>query len=424
MTIASAPLLRVIAPGDVRRETRRPVNDQTLAAARIIVERVGREGSSAVRHYAARFGERGPEEPLVLSRGDMERALAELDAADQALLRRTADRIRFFASAQRDALGAIDVPIAGGRAGHTIEPVRSAACYAPAGRFPLPSSVLMTAVTARVAGCARVVVASPGAPAIALAAAAVAGADEFLAVGGAHAIAAMAHGCDELEPCDMIAGPGNKWVTAAKQIVSGRVGIDMLAGPTELLIIADDTADPDLIAADLLAQAEHDTEARPMLVLSSPSLLPAVERSLAHRLRFLSGAAVAREALAGGFACLTDSLDQMCAVADALAAEHVEIMTRDAAEVAQRIRNAGAIFIGPSSAEVLGDYGAGPNHTLPTGASARFQGGLSVMNFLRIRTWIEIDDPRRARVLYEDAAALARLEGLVAHGDAARARLA
>jgi phosphoribosyl-ATP pyrophosphohydrolase/phosphoribosyl-AMP cyclohydrolase/histidinol dehydrogenase len=278
----------------------------------------------------------------------------------------------------------------------------------------------MTAIAARAAGCRRVAVASPGAPPVMLAAAAIAGADGFLAVGGAHAIAALAHGFEGFEPVDVIAGPGNRWVTAAKQIVSGVVGIDMLAGPSELLVLADETADAAIVAADLLAQAEHDEDARPVLVTTSAALADTVEGELATQLETLPTRDTARAALRNGFACVVETVEEAIAVSDRIAPEHLEIMTADAEGVASRIRSAGALFIGPGSPEVLGDYGAGPNHTLPTGGTARFCAGLSVMDFLRLRTWIRIDQPDAA--LLADTARLAGIEGLAAHAAAARMR--
>ncbi|MGP1310003.1 MAG: histidinol dehydrogenase, partial [Phycisphaerales bacterium] len=301
---------------------------------------------------------------------------------------------------------------------------RSAGCYAPAGRYPLPSSVLMTAVTARVAGCARVVVASPGAHPVQLAAAAVANADEFLAVGGAHAVAAMAYGFEGFDACDVVVGPGNRWVTAAKQLVCGVVGIDMLAGPSELLVIADDSADPTLVAADLLAQAEHDSDAVPMLLALSAGFADSVETELCAQLASLPTRDVAREALRNSFACVAASRDEARSLADTIAAEHVEVMLADADSFAASLRNAGAVFVGPRSAEVVGDYGAGPNHTLPTGGTARFRAGLSVNDFLRLRTWTRIDRVDDARGLFEDARLLAQMEGLAGHAASAAARLA
>lgn len=422
MTSDNDSMLRRVPLVSLARELRPPVDDETLAAAQQIVNAVRSDGLAAVQGFAVQFGEREAGDAVVLGRDAMDAALEAQPKATRDLLTRTADRIRTFAQAQLDAIRPIDVPITGGRAGHTIEPVSAAGCYAPAGRYPLPSSVLMTAVTARTAGCDRVVVASPGANPIALAAAAVAGADSFLAVGGAHGIAAMAYGIDGLAACDVIVGPGNRWVTAAKQLVGGVVGIDMLAGPSELLVIADDSADPAVVAADLLGQAEHDTDAVPMLVCTSGALASAVDDELRVQLEALPTRETARVALRNGFVCVTTSLDEARVAADTIAAEHVEVMVRDADSFAQSLRNAGALFIGPSSAEVLGDYGAGPNHTLPTGGTARFQAGLSVMSFLRLRTWLRVDDDAGAQPLVADAQELAGLEGLAAHAASAARR--
>ncbi|GAB4383143.1 MAG: histidinol dehydrogenase [Phycisphaerales bacterium] len=415
-------MLRRVRAEEVSSARGRAVDERTLEQAAEIVRRVEREGAAAVRMFAEQFGERRADEPLVLGRASMESALARLDVEDRACLQRTARRIERFARAQKQALHELDIAIEGGRAGHTLECVASAGCYVPAGRSPLPSTALMTAVTARVAGCERVVVATPGAHPVILAACAIAGVDEVLAVGGAHSVAALAFGFTGFEACDVIAGPGNRWVTAAKQIVSGVVGIDMLAGPSELLIIADDTADASIVAADLIAQAEHDTDARAMLVTTSEALARGVCEQLERQLALISTRRTAAAALGNGFVCVVESMDQAVTVADRVAAEHLEVMTREPQAVARQVRSAGAVFIGGSSAEVLGDYGAGPNHTLPTGGTARFRAGLSVAHFLRLRTWLRIDDLSAAEPLVADAERLARMEGLFGHERSAAAR--
>ena len=415
--------MRRLTPQDVKRTDRRPVDPETLAAAAEIVDAVRSEGETAVRRYGERFGEMAPGDPLLVAREELDRALAGLCDADRELLVRTAARVEAFARAQHESLREMTFEIAGGRAGQRIAPVQRAGCYAPGGRYPLPSSVLMTAVTARVAGVEQVWVASPRPGPATLAAAAVAGADGVLAVGGAQAIAALAYGIDGLEPCDMVVGPGNRWVTAAKHLVSGVVGIDMLAGPSELVVLADHTADPATVAADLLAQAEHDPEAYPVLITTLESLAEAVDDELKRQLVDLPTREVAEAALGHGFVAVAPDLDTAVLLCDRLAPEHLQIMTDRPEEVARRCRHWGGLFLGAGSAEVFGDYGAGPNHTLPTGGVARHTGGLSVMDFLRVRTWLEIDDPGAARQTIEDSIALARLEGLEAHARAAERRL-
>lgn len=244
----------------------------------------------------------------------------------------------------------------------------------------------------------------------------------LLACGGAHAIAALAHGV-AVPACDVVVGPGNPWVTAAKHIVSSRVRIDMLAGPSELLILADETADPAIVAADLLAQAEHGFDSLPVLVTTAPQLVDAVNVELARQLATLPTAETAAASVTKGFAVIATNLDEAIEISDRLAPEHLEVLTRDAQAVASRLKHYGGLFIGTGAAEVLGDYGAGPNHTLPTGGTSRFTGGLSVFNFLRIRTWMRIDDPAEARELAEDARDLARHERLEGHARSAERRL-
>ena len=419
------PLLKRLSPDKVTASHDSPITDGVMSVAAGIIEDIRRDGERALRHHAARLGDlQSADAPLLIPKPELDRALGETAPADRRVLERAADRIRTFAEAQRASVSPVSVPIPGGVARQEIAPVHAAGCYAPGGRFPLPSSVLMTAITARAAGVGRVIVASPKPAAITLAAAAVAGADAVLRVGGAQAIAAMAFGVPGvLERCDAIVGPGNAYVTAAKQLVAGFVRIDMLAGPSELLVLADDTADPATIAADLLAQAEHDTDARPILITTHADLAQRVENELDRQLESLPTAATARAACTNGFVCVARDLDEAISLTDTLAPEHLEIHTRDAVEVASRLRHYGAVFIGSSSAEVLGDYGVGPNHTLPTGGTARSFGGLSVFDFLRIRTSIEIHRPSEAEDAIRDAAHFARLEGLEAHARSAERRL-
>jgi phosphoribosyl-ATP pyrophosphohydrolase/phosphoribosyl-AMP cyclohydrolase/histidinol dehydrogenase len=414
---------RRLGPDDVVDLERQPVDANTLVQAEEIVETVRAEGERALRSYAVRFGDRAPDEPLVLERDELERARDRLSDDVRDLLERIASRIEAFAEAQRDSITDLHAAIPGGRAGHSIQPVERAGCYAPGGRFPLPSSVLMTAVTARVAGVGEVWVASPKPDDVTLAAAAIAGADAVLAVGGAQAVAALAYGAGPVPACDVVVGPGNRWVTAAKKLVAGHVGIDMLAGPSELVVLADDTADPATVAADLLAQAEHDPDALPVLVTTSSSLADAVESELATQLESLPTYETASAALDNGFAVIAGTLEEAVEVCDRLAPEHLQILTAQASEVAERLGHWGGLFIGQQSAEVFGDYGVGPNHTLPTGGVARFKGGLSVLDFLRVRTWLELDDGPALASIARDAAALARLEGLEAHARAAEKRI-
>lgn len=415
-----SPILRVITARELPRTRREPVDATTLAAVAPIVDDVRREGLAAIERHAVRFGELTPGQTVLLDGAALKASVSSIACEDLDLLRRTATNVALFAGAQRAALAhQLSVPVAGGTAGHSVAPVASAGCYAPGGRYPLPSSVLMTACVARAAGVARVVVASPKPSPITLAAAHVAGADAFLCVGGAHAIAALAYGFEGFEPVDLVCGPGNKYVTAAKKLVMGTVGIDMLAGPSELVVLADETADARIIAADLLAQAEHDDDASPILVTTSDGLAHAVNAELARQLATLPTASTARKACENGMVVVAGSMEEAIRVVDRLAPEHLEVMTTDPRWLAARCTNYGAVFIGKGSAEVFGDYGVGPNHTLPTGGSARFVAGLSVFTFLRARTFLDLEP---TPTLIADTARLARLEGLEAHARAAETR--
>lgn len=415
-------VLVTITPAELPQGRREAVDRETLHLARNIVDDVRTRGEAALREHAERFGDIDPGEPLFLTPSDLVGARVKIGAEELSLLERTAERIRRFAQAQRAALTDVEVPIPGGVAGHSVAPVERAGCYAPGGRFPLPSSVLMTAVTARAAGVQQVWVASPHPAPVTLAAAAVAQVDGLIAAGGAQAIAAMAYGAGQVPPCDAVVGPGNRFVTAGKQLVAGHVAIDMLAGPSELVVLADGTADPAVVASDLLAQAEHDPDALPILVATAPEVAGAVNAELEAQLAELPAGTTARLSLGQGFAVVAEDIDAAVAVCDALAPEHLELCVVDPQQVASRCRHYGALFIGQGAAEVLGDYGAGPNHTLPTGGTARHAGGLSVFTFLRIRTWLRVDDAKAALPLVRDAERLAGLEGLTAHARSAARR--
>lgn len=420
---ARPPLLQHCSLAELLARRDRGVSAEAVAVAGPIVEAVRARGEVALREYAERLGEIRPRAALFIEREELQRALKAVPEADRTRLERVGERIRAFAEAQKRALGTVTISVPGGTAGHWIAPIERAGCYAPGGRYPLPSSVLMTAVTARTAGVKEVWVASPKPGSMTLAAAAIAGADGVLAAGGAHAIAALAFGAGAVPPCDVIVGPGNRYVTAAKQLVSAQVAIDMLAGPTELVVFADGSASATAVAADLLAQAEHDPDARPILVTVDRELVERVEAELGRQLATLVTAGIARQALQNGGVVYVSSLDEGLAVCDALAPEHLQLFLEDATAIAPRLKHFGALFIGGASAEVVGDYGAGPNHVLPTAGTARFNGGLSVYTFLRVRTWLRIDDTAAARPLVEDAAWFARVEGLEAHARAAEQRL-
>jgi len=404
------------------------VDATTLAQAREIVDDVRSDSPKDVAfiRHAIRLGDlKNADQPYTVSKKDLKEAYDSLPSNERDALHRISERIKTFATAQRAAIQDIDIPILGGRAGHRVQPVRTAGCYAPGGRYPLPSSVLMTAVTARVAGVTNVWVASPNPAPATLAAAHLANVDGFICVGGAQAIAAMAYGIGVIPAADVIVGPGNRWVTAAKKLVSGRVNIDMLAGPSECLVLADKTANPATVAADLLAQAEHDTDARPILVTTVPEMVDLVNAELTKQLETLPTANVARVAVdRAGFAMVASNMKEAIELVDRIAPEHLEVMTENSKAVSQQLLNYGGLFVGHQSAEVMGDYGAGPNHVLPTGGTGRYTGGLSVFTFLAIRTFMELNaSDTNLKAVASDAVTVARVEGLEGHARAAEIRL-
>ena len=413
-------LLPTRDPG-MRVPTPTSLDPDTLRSAGTIVDTVRDRGDTALRDFIERFEGRSGD-PLVLDRTELDRAASRLAPESRDVLTRTADRIRGFAVAQKECLAPLTMAIPGGTVGHNLAPVDRAGCYAPGGRFPLPSSVLMTAITARAAGVREVWVISPSSDDIMLAAASIAGADGLIWAGGAHGIAAAAYGTQTVSAVDIIVGPGNRWVTAAKKLVSGQVGIDMLAGPSELVVMADESADPTWVAADLLAQAEHDPDAVPILVTTSAGVVSAVRGELERQLKELDTAAIAAHSIRHGASIVCGDWDEAVATVNAIGPEHLEVQHADADELVPRLRNYGGLFIGSGSAEVLGDYGAGPNHVLPTSGTARYTGGLSVFDFLRVRTWMEITDAEQAHALYADAETLATMEGLSGHAISARVR--
>jgi histidinol dehydrogenase len=395
---------------------------------RPVCEDVRQRGAAAVREYSARFDGVDLASTLVPQEA-LTAALADLDPAVRAALTEAARRARLVHQAQRPAETWTAVA-AGSTVTERYLPVRRAGVYVPGGLVAYPSSVLMNVIPAQVAGVTEIAVASPPQseygglphPAI-LAACALLGVTEVHAAGGAQAIAMLGYGTSQCEPADVITGPGNVYVAAAKRLLSDRVAIDAEAGPTEIAIIADDGADARFIAADLVAQAEHDPLAACLLISTSAALADRVEIELAKAAAQAKHAERVQAALAGQSACvIVGDADAALAVCDAWAPEHLEIQARDAAILARRVRNAGAIFVGPWAPVSLGDYLAGSNHVLPTGGTARLRGGLSVLSFLRCVHVVECDEPGLAAVAAH-IDALGGAEDLTAHVQAVRVRV-
>jgi histidinol dehydrogenase len=402
--------------------------ESALEAVRPIVDAVRERGRAAVVEMTERFDGVRLEE-LRVPPGALSEALDQLDPGVRAALVEAIARARRVHEAQRRADVRVDVA-AGAVVTERWVPVGRVGLYVPGGLVAYPSSVVMNVVPAQVAGVASLAVASPPKaefggrpnPAV-LAACALLGVDEVYAVGGAQAVAMFAYGVEGVPRVDLVTGPGNVYVAAAKRMLRGIVGIDAEAGPTEIGILADDSADPDYLAADLVAQAEHDELAACLLVSPSEALLDAVDAAVAPRVAATRHRERVEAALAGQSSLvLVEDLDQGLTVVDAWGPEHLEVVTRDASTVAGRVRNAGAIFVGAYSPVSLGDYLAGSNHVLPTGGTARHTSGLSVQSFLR---GIHVVDYTRDALgaVSDHITALGGAEDLVAHVEAVQTRL-
>jgi histidinol dehydrogenase len=408
-------------------DTKREASADVEAIVRDIVSDVAARGDTALKNYTLKFdrldldqtGLRVTQDEIANARGRCEKAA--LDALELARDRIEAYHRRQMPKDDRftDALGV--------ELGSRWTAIEAVGLYVPGGTAAYPSSVLMNAVPAKVAGVPRVVMVVPAPDGVlnplVLAAAELSGVDEIYRIGGAQAIAALAYGTATIAPVAKIVGPGNAYVAAAKRMVFGKVGIDMIAGPSEVLIIADNTGNPDWIAADLLAQAEHDESAQAILITDDEKLSADVERAVENQLAGLPRGKIAGASWRNfGATILVRNFDEALPLVDAIAPEHLEIAAADAERLAQRIRNAGAIFIGAHTPEAIGDYVAGSNHVLPTARSARFSSGLGVLDFVK-RTSILKCGPDQLRALGGAAITLGEAEGLDAHARSVAIRL-
>ncbi len=374
-----------------------------------ILEAVRTRGDKAVLEFAQRF-DNFDRKTVLVPAAELQAAEKQLSAAFRSAVRTASKNIRAFAKLQMPvAKSAIIAP--GLKVGQVIRPLDTVAAYIPSGRYPLPSTLMMTVIPAQVAGVPNVCVASPRPVAEVLGTASLLGATQTFLMGGAHAIAAFAYGTRTVPRADRIVGPGNIYVAAAKKMLAGEVGIDFVAGPTEILIIADD-ANPAWLAADMLAQAEHDTEASAVLLTKSKRLAQAVAKEIERQLETLSTAAVARKAIDKNSAIiLVRSAQEAVEISNRFAPEHLSI--HDPA-LLPGIVHAGSIFIGPTSPEAAGDYASGPNHVLPTTGAARLRGGLSAADYVKVISTQELS-PRALAALTPAITTLARAEGLEAH---------
>ena len=407
-----------------------------------IISDVQKNGDNAVKYYASRFDQASPE-TFLISKEDLQNAKENLQKNNPELYNSLCLSFNLafeFAKKQKNCFTDFECELTPGLiTGQKTIPVERAGIYVPAGRFPLLSSVIMCITPAKAAGCSEIVLCTP--PRVhpknaklpyadegIMAAAAICGADKVFACGGSQAIAAMAYGTESIPRCDVIAGPGNKFVAEAKRMVYGQCGIDMVAGPTEVFIIADDSANPAWVAADMLAQAEHDIDAQAVLVCKSENFANKVKEELKTQVEKLATAQTAKESLARhGYIIIEENLKNAAVIANRKAPEHLELALNEGEEretLIKLVKNYGSLFIGHEAAEVLGDYAAGLNHTLPTSGSARFTGGLSVRVFLKTVTTLRTSNNAGSGYIesLKAASLLGESEGLMAHANAAKIR--
>jgi sulfopropanediol 3-dehydrogenase len=393
-----------------------------------ILARIEAEGDAAVRDLSTRFDGWTPDS-FRLTEAQIEAALSKVSRQDLDDIRFAQAQVKGFAQAQRASMQDIEVEtLPGVFLGHRNIPVNSVGCYVPGGKYPMVASAHMSVVTAKVAGVKRVVASAPpfkGAPHPAIVAAMhLAGADEILVLGGIQAVAAMAIGTQSIAPVDMLVGPGNAFVAEAKRQLYGRVGIDLFAGPTETLIIADDTVDAELCATDLLGQAEHGPTSPAVLLTTSEKLAKATMAEVERLLKILPTAEIAAQAWADfGEVIVVDSDAEMVAEADRIASEHVQVMTRDPDYFLRNMTNYGALFLGPRTNVAYGDKVIGTNHTLPTRQAARYTGGLWVGKFLKTCTYQRVTPDEASAMIGEKCSRLCMLEGFVGHAEQANVRV-
>jgi histidinol dehydrogenase len=407
---------------DARREADADVSRDVAA----ILADVRRRGDVAVAEYTSRFDGHDLAADWEVSRADRRAALDGLDAELRTALELAADRIRTYHRDQRPA-DSDTVDAAGVRMGARWNAVEAAGLYVPGGRASYPSSVLMNAIPAVVAGVERIVMVTPtpggAVNPLVLAAAEIAGVSTVWRIGGAQAVAALAYGTDRIAPVDVVVGPGNAWVAEAKRQLYGVVGIDMVAGPSEIVVIADGDNDPAWIAADLLSQAEHDPTSQSILFTDDANFADAVSAAVETQLDALATAATARTSWAtNGAIVIVDTLADAIPLVDRLAPEHLELAVADPQPLFARVRHAGSVFLGRHTPEAVGDYVGGPNHVLPTGRRARFSSGLSVLDFMKRTSFLACDPAALGRI-GPAAVALARAEGLPAHAASVALRL-
>ncbi|PBC03713.1 histidinol dehydrogenase [Mesorhizobium sp. WSM3860] len=401
---------------------------EVTATVQALLAQIEKGGDRAVRELSNRF-DKFDRDSYRLSKAEIDGCINALTKREREDLDFAQDQVRKFAEAQRATLRNLEIEtLPGVILGHKNIPIQNVGCYVPGGKYPLLASAHMTVLTARVAGCERVITCAPpfrGKIAEKIVAAqALAGADEIYCLGGVQAIAAMAYGTETIAPVDILAGPGNAYVAEAKRLLFGKVGIDLFAGPTETLVIADDSADGEIVATDLLGQAEHGVNSPALLITNSEKLARDTLDEIERLLKILPTAAVAAKAWQDfGEIILCDTVDEMVAEADRIASEHVQVMTRDPDYFLEKMKNYGALFLGARTNVSFGDKVIGTNHTLPTNKAARYTGGLWVGKFLKTCTYQRIETDEASALVGQYSSRLCIMEGFAGHAEQSNIRV-
>lgn len=386
---------------------------EAISAVEEIVKEVRQNGDSAMKKYTKQFDGEDLEKFLI-TLDEIKNAYSQVDAETIKAIKKSIQNVKKFSEKQLKCLKPLKTNIDANELGHKIIPLESVGCYIPGGNYPLLSSAIMTIVPAKVAGVKEIVACSPKIRPETIVACDLAGANKIYRVGGVQAIAGMAWGTETILKVNKIVGPGNKYVTAAKKYVYGEVGIDFLAGPSEVMIIADETANAEFVAADMLAQCEHDLDARAFLITTSENFAQKVQEFAQKQLEELETKEIASKSFEKSFAVVVKSLDVAIELANKKAPEHLEICYKNAKKDIDKFKNYGSLFVGNYSAEVYGDYCSGTNHVLPTNEVSKYSGGLSVFDFVKIQTY-QIISKRGNKIISPCASKLAEKEGLKAH---------
>jgi len=389
-----------------------------ISSVNEMIEDVKNNGDNAVKKYTEKFD--GKIENLEVTKSEIEESLKIVPIDVIEAIKLSIENVKTFAKAQLNSVKEFEIENCGIKLSQKIIPLERTGAYVPGGNYPLPSSAIMSIIPSKVAGVNEVIMCSPKIQPATIAAGYLAGADRIFRVGGVQAIAAMAYGTQTIPKVDKITGPGNKFVTFAKKQVFGVCGIDFLAGPSEVMIIADESANPKFVAADFLAQCEHDMDASAILLTTSKKLADEVKEQTEEYLKALKTAPIAQKALEHSYIVMVENLDEAAEIANKKAPEHLEIITKENEKLKEKLSCYGSLFVGNYSAEILGDYCSGTNHILPTNKVARYNGGLSVFDFIKILTCQEAIDGEK---VIRTASILANTEGLMAHKLAADVRL-